>query len=75
VTKSILAFAGFFRICEVLGVKRSDIKFSETYCEIYIKNRKQMVEHKTSVVITRTGSSFVWLDFYKDIWKKKNNIF
>ncbi len=64
-TKSILAFAGFFRIGEVLGIKRSDIKFSETYCEFYIKNRKQ---HKTSVA--RTGSSLVWLDFYKDIWKK-----
>lgn len=56
VTIFILAFAGFFRINEVLGIKRSDIKFYETYCEIYIsKSKTDVLREGNWVVIARTG--------------------
>lgn len=56
VTLFILAFAGFFRINEVLQLTRGDFKFHATHCVIRVKKSKtDVLRQGNEVVIARTG--------------------
>lgn len=54
----VIMFAGFFRISEVLSLKRSNISFYESYCEIFVeKSKTDVLRDGNVVVIAKTGNS------------------
>ena len=53
-TMSLLSYAGFFRVSEVVNIKRNDLSFYEGYVRIFIRKSKTDVYPDRSVLISTT---------------------
>lgn len=51
----LLSFAGFFRISELLNIRRSDIIFNEDHMSLFVEKRKtDCYREESSVILART---------------------